>query len=301
MDKFAALKVFCTVVDAGGFAPAADRLGLSTTAVSRYVAQLEAQLGVRLLHRTTRRMRPSDEGQAYYERCTPLLQELDEADALVSGAALRPHGRLRITAPIALATLHLAPAFAEFARLHPQLGLDLVLSDHLADLTEEGVDIAIRVGRIGNDNLVARQIAETEVLLAASPDYLARTGEPQTLADLSHHACVTYSHERQANHWTFTLPDGQEQLIRVNSRIIANNGSLLAEMAAAGCGITRAPCFILGPLIKDGRLQRVLPDLPPQVLPIHAVYPTRRHLSAKVRALTDFLIARSAGRGLHRK
>lgn len=302
MDKFAALKVFCTVVDAGGFAPAADRLGLSTTAVSRYVAQLEAQLGVRLLHRTTRRMRPSDEGQAYYERCTPLLQELDEADALVSGAALRPHGRLRITAPIALATLHLAPAFAEFARLHPQLGLDLVLSDHLADLTEEGVDIAIRVGRIGNDNLVARQIAETEVLLAASPDYLARTDEPQTLADLSHHACVTYSHERQANHWTFTLPDGQEQKrsasIVASSPITAPCSPRWPPQAAA----SRAPpASSLDRSLKTVVSSAFCPTSRRKVLPIHAVYPTRRLLSAKVRALTDFLIARSAGRGLHRE
>ena len=296
MDKLAALKVFCAVIEAGGFAPAADRLGLSTTAVSRHVAQLETQLGIRLLQRTTRRMRPTDEGLAYYERCTQVLHELDEADALVSGTALRPSGRLRITAPIALATLRLAPALAEFARLHPQLELDLVLSDHLVDLTEEGIDIAIRVGRVGNENLVARQIAETEILLAASPEYLQRAGEPKTLDDLSRHACITYSHERQANHWTFCLPDGEERPIRVNSRINANNGTLLAEMAAAGCGITRAPCFILGPLIEAGRLKRVLPELPPQTLPVHAVYPTRRHLSAKVRALTDFLIARSGNR-----
>ena len=174
MDKLTALKVFCAVIEAGGFAPAADRLGLSTTAVSRHVAQLETQLGIRLLQRTTRRMRPTDEGLAYYERCTQVLHELDEADALVSGTALRPSGRLRITAPIALATLRLAPALAEFARLHPQLELDLVLSDHLVDLTEEGIDIAIRVGRVGNENLVARQIAETEILLAASPELAAK-------------------------------------------------------------------------------------------------------------------------------
>lgn len=289
MDKLDALRVFCAVVEAGGFALAADRLGLSTTAVSRHVAQLETQLGVRLLHRTTRRMRPSDEGLAYYERCTQLLADLEEADALASGTALRPHGRLRITTPIALATLRLAPALAEFSRQHPQLTLDLVLSDHLVDLTEEGIDMAIRIGRIGSDNLVARRIAETELLLAASPDYLARAGTPQTLDDLSRHDCLTYSHERNGNHWSFAEPGGEERQVRIAGRINANNGALLAEMAVAGCGITRAPCFILGPLIERGRLTRVLPMLPRQTLAIHAVYPTRRHLSAKVRALADFL------------
>lgn len=289
MDKLDALRVFCAVVEAGGFALAADRLGLSTTAVSRHVAQLETQLGVRLIHRTTRRMRPSDEGIAYYERCTQLLADLEEADALASGTALRPHGRLRITAPIALATLRLAPALAEFSRQHPQLTLDLVLSDHLVDLTEEGIDMAIRIGRIGSDNLVARRIAETELLLAASPDYLARAGTPQTLDDLSRHDCLTYSHERNGNHWSFAEPGGEERQVRIAGRINANNGALLAEMAVAGCGITRAPCFILGPLIERGVLTRVLPMLPRQTLAIHAVYPTRRHLSAKVRALADFL------------
>ena len=163
MDKLDALRVFCAVVEAGGFALAADRLGLSTTAVSRHVAQLETQLGVRLLHRTTPRMRPSDEGLAYYERCTQLLADLEEADALASGTALRPHGRLRITAPIALATLRLAPALAEFSRQHPQLTLDLVLSDHLGDLTEEGIDPALK-----------------ERLLARTP--LGRTGTPDEIA-----------------------------------------------------------------------------------------------------------------------
>lgn len=296
MDKLDALKVFCAVVEAGGFALAAERLGLSTTAVSRHVAQLETQLGVRLLHRTTRRMRPSDEGLAYYERCTQLLADLEEADALVSGTALRPHGRLRITAPIALATLRLAPTLAEFARLHPQLSLDLVLSDHLADLTEEGIDMAIRIGRVGSDNLVARKIGDTDLLLAASPEYLARSGTPQNLDDLSRHDCLTYSYERNGSHWPFTTAEGHERLVRITGRINANNGALLAEMAVAGCGITRAPCFILGPLIERGCLIRVLPELPPQTLPIHAVYPTRRHLSAKVRALADFLVRSNAMR-----
>ena len=294
MDKLDALRVFCAVVEAGGFAAAAERLNLSTTAVSRHVAQLEAQLGVRLLHRTTRRMRPSDEGLAYYERCTQLLADLDEADALVSGSTLRPHGRLRVTAPIALATLRLAPAFAAFARRYPQLSLDLVLSDSLLDLTEEGLDMAIRIGRVGNDNLVARHIGRTDLLLAASPDYLARAGTPSTPADLAQHDCLTYAYESNGSHWSFTDADGSAFTVRIGGQINANNGSLLAEMAAAGCGITRAPCFILQPFIDSGQLRRLLPERPPETLPIHAVYPTRRHLSAKVRALTQFLIERNA-------
>ena len=174
MDRFEAMRVFCAVIEAGGFAAAAERLGVSTTAVSRHVSQLEAHLNVRLINRTTRRMSPTDEGFAYFERCTQLLADLEETETSVSGLARRPRGRLRLTAPIALATLRLAPAFAEFSRRYPDITLDLVLSDSVSDFAEEGLDMAIRVGRVGSDNLVARRIGETTVL--------ARAGGAPTLA-----------------------------------------------------------------------------------------------------------------------
>lgn len=289
MDKFEAMRVFCSVIEAGSFVAAAERTGLSTTAVSRLVAQLEAQLNVRLLNRTTRRMSPTDEGFAYFERCTQLLADLEETEASVAGQARHPRGRLRLTAPIALATLRLAPAFAAFCQTYPDITLDIVLSDGLADFVEEGLDLAIRVGRVGSENLVARHIGETALLVAASPDYLARAGEPAHPDDLLRHACFTYAYSSTGNQWQFEGKEGQTAIVRIGGPVNANNGMVLAEMAAAGGGIVLAPCFILAPLIASGRLVQVLPEWKQRRLPIHVVYPTRRHLSAKVQAMTGFL------------
>jgi DNA-binding transcriptional LysR family regulator len=289
MDRFEAMRVFCSVVEAGSFVAAAERTGLSTTAVSRFVAQLETHLNVRLLNRTTRRMSPTEEGFAYFERCTQLLADLEEAEAGVAGEARRPRGRLRLTAPIALATLRLAPAFAEFGQAYPEITLDIVLSDNVADFAEEGLDLAIRVGRVGSDNLVARHIGDTALLVAAAPEYLARAGEPVDPSDLARHTCFTYSYAASGNQWHFENADGKTAEVRVGGPVNANNGMLLAEMAAAGAGIVQAPCFVLAPLLAAGRLVRVLPEWTLRRLPIHVVYPTRRHLSAKVQAMTAFL------------
>lgn len=289
MDKFEAMRVFCSVIEAGSFVAAAERSGLSTTAVSRLVAQLEMQLNVRLINRTTRRMNPTNEGFAYFERCTQLLADLEEAEASVSGEARHPRGRLRLTAPIALATLRLAPAFAAFCRTYPEITLDVVLSDGVADFVEEGLDLAIRVGRVGSENLVARHIGETALLIAASHDYLTRAGNPGHPEDLLRHACFTYTYSATGNQWQFEDEAGQSVSVRIGGPVNANNGMLLAEMAAAGSGIVLAPCFILQPLIAAGRLVQVLPEWKQRRLPIHVVYPTRRHLSAKVQAMTGFL------------
>ncbi|MEI7613497.1 MAG: LysR family transcriptional regulator [Betaproteobacteria bacterium] len=289
MDKFEAMQVFCSVIEAGGFAAAADRIGMSTSAVSRHVAQLEEELNVRLLNRTTRRMSPTDEGFAYFERCTQLLADLEEAEASVSGKARHPRGRLRLTAPIALATLRLGPAFAAFSQKNTDVTLDIVLSDNISDFAEEGLDMAIRVGRVGSDNLVARRIGETALLVAASPDYLARAGTPTRPEELTQHACLTYAHAANGNQAQFENAQGEAISVRISGPVNANNGMFLAEMARAGCGIVFAPCFILQPLIESGQLVKLLPEWGTQRLPIHAVYPTRRHLSAKVQAMTSFL------------
>ena len=298
MDRFEAMRVFCTVIEAGSFASAADRLGVSTTAVSRHVAQLEALLSVRLINRTTRRMRPTDEGFAYFERCTQLLADLEETEASVSGQSRQPRGRLRLTAPIALATLRLAPAFAEFSRRYPEVTLDLLLSDNVADFAEEGLDMAVRVGRVGSDNLVARRIGETVVLAAASPAYLKMAGTPAQPDDLARFVCLTYSYAANGNQAEFHGPDGESVQVRYGGPIHSNNGMFLTEMAVADAGIVFAPCFILQPLIAEGKLIRVLPEWSLRTLPIQVVYPTRRHLSAKVQAMAGFLaewFARAGG------
>jgi len=289
LDKFEAMRVFCSVIEAGGFAAAADQMGISTSAVSRHVAQLETHLNVRLLNRTTRRMSPTTEGFAYFERCTQLLADLEETEASVAGEARRPRGRLRLTAPIALSVLRLAPAFAAFAQAYPEITLDIVLSDNVADFTEEGLDLAIRVGRMGSENVVARHIGETALLIAAAPAYLERAGTPLTPDDLSRHECFTYAFSATGNNWELTDGNGDPLSVRIGGAIKSNNGMLLAEMAAAGSGIVYGPCFIVQPLIARGSLVRLLPDWGSRRLPIHVVYPTRRHLSAKVQAMTSFL------------
>jgi len=283
------MRVFCSVIEAGSFAAAAGQMGLSTSAVSRHVAQLEAHLNVRLLNRTTRRMSPTEEGFAYFERCTQLLADLEENEASVAGEACRPRGRLRLTAPIALATLRLAPAFAAFAQVYPELVLDLVLSDNVADFAEEGLDMAIRIGRVGSENVVARRIGETELLIAAAPAYLAHAGTPRTPQDLTRHTCLTYTYAASGNQWQFEDATGQLAPVRITGPINANNGMLLVELAVAGSGIVQAPCFVLQSAIVRGALVRLLPDWRGQRLPIHVVYQTRRHLSAKVQAMTGFL------------
>ncbi len=289
MGKLEAMRVFCSVIEAGGFAAAAEQTGLSTSAVSRHVAQLEAHLNVRLLNRTTRRMSPTDAGFAYFERCTQLLTDLEETEASVSGEARHPRGRLRLAAPIALSVLRLAPAFAAFSQVYPEITLDIVLSDNVTDFTEEGLDLAIRVGRVGSENVVAKHIGETVMLIAAAPAYLARAGSPLTPDELTGHAGFTYAFSATGSHWEFVDHKGEALSIRVGGSIKANNGMFLAEMAVAGNGIVYAPCFILLPLIDRGLLVRLLPDWETRRLPIHAVYPTRRHLSAKVQAMTAFL------------
>jgi DNA-binding transcriptional LysR family regulator len=289
MDRLEAIRVFCAVIEAGGFAAAADHLGLSTSAVSRYVAQLEAHLHVRLLQRTTRRVSATEQGYAYFERCTQLLADLDEADRAAAGTAYLPRGRLRLTAPVALAARKLAPAFAAFAEAYPQVSMDIVASDNVADFIEEGLDLAIRVGRIGSDNLVARRIGFARLLTAASPGYLGRTGVPASPQQLTQHVCLTYAHAAAGQQWPFTASDGTSIAVRVAGPIHADSGILLAELAAAGAGFVQAPDFILQPLLDSGRLVEVLGEWASPPLAVHVVYPTRRHLSAKVQAMTTFL------------
>jgi len=289
MDRFEAMQVFCKVVEVGSFAGAADRLGMSTSAVSRMLAQLENLLEARLLNRTTRRISLTESGQAYYQRSLQLLADLAETEEMVSTNTASPRGTLRLTAPLSFGASHLAPALGVFARQHPNLKFEVMLSDRVVDLVEEGLDLAIRIGAIGNLNLVARKISSARQLLCASPDYLVRHTPPSTPEDLTQHDCLSYSYAADNNTWIFHNPQGIEQKIKVAGPVLANNGTVLAELAAAGLGITFAPDFIATPLIEDGRLQTLLPDWEPEPLPICAVYPSRRHLSAKVRSFVDFL------------
>ena len=296
MDRFQSFSTFAKVVELGSFAAAAGRLDVSTSAVSRQVADLEAHLEVRLLNRTTRRLSLTEAGQAFYERCVLLLADLEDTEASVRSEAVAPKGTLRVTCGVTFGERYLAPAVAEFAGRHPQVAFDIDLSDRTVDLVEEGFDLAIRIGPVGQQALVARRIGDTQLVCCAAPSYLARRPAPNTPDDLQQHECFAYTYAATASAWTFEGPDGARHTPRINFRHRANNGRMLAAMAVAGVGITLEPDFIVATEVRAGRLIRVLPGYEPPRSPISAVYPSRRHLSAKVRSFVDFLAERYAHR-----
>jgi len=295
LDRFLALSVFARVVEQGSFARAADRLTMSTSAVSRHVAELEAHLQARLLNRTTRRLSLTETGQAFYERCVQLLADLQEAEETVTAAAVVPRGTLKLTCSISFGVRHLAPAIAEFARRHPQLRFDVELSDRAVDIVDEGIDLAIRIGDIGSRSLIGRKIGVTQLVCCAAPSYLELRAAPKTPADLSEHACLSYEYSRERNVWRFEDRGGNVHEVRITGPVHSNNGQMLCALGVAGMGVHLEPDFIVAPDVRAGRLVALLPDYAPPTIDIYAVYPSRRHLSMKVRAFVDFLVARFSG------
>lgn len=294
MDRFQAISSFAKVVESGSFARAADRLGASVSAISRQVADLEAHLGVRLLNRTTRRLSLTESGRGFYERCVQLLADLEEAEEAVASTAVVPRGTLRLTASISFGSGYLAAAIAEFRELHPQLRFDVALSDLAIDLVEEGLDLAVRIGDIGSQALIGRRVGVSQLVCCAAASYVERHPAPGTPADLAAHHCLTYEYSTIGNQWRFTDAAGTVHEVSVSGPVHANSGAMLAALAVAGVGIILEPDFIVAGDVRAGRLVRLLPDYAAPSIAIHAAYPSRRHLSAKVRAFVDFLVARYA-------
>jgi DNA-binding transcriptional LysR family regulator len=294
MDRFLAITVFAQVVEQGHLARAAERLDLSTSAVSRHLADLEAHLGVRLLNRTTRRLSLTEAGQAFYERSVQILADLDEAEDAVASGAVTPRGTLKLTCSITWGIRLLAAAIAAFAHRHPEVRFEIELSDRAVDIVDEGIDLAIRIGDIGPQTLIGRRIGAMQLVCCAAPAYLAARGTPHTPAELARHTCLTYAYSATGNAWHFRDAAGQEHVVRVQGGVHANNGQMLAVLAAAGMGITMEPDFIVAPELASGALVPLLAEYRPAAAGIYAVYASRRHLSAKVRAFVDFLAARFA-------
>ena len=290
MDRIAAIQAFVRVVEAGSFARAAQRLRSSTSSISRQIAGLEQHLGARLLNRTTRKLSLTEGGQAFYERSVQLLAELEEAEQVVSATAAAPRGTIRLTCPRNLAARQVAPVIARFASRHPDVRFDVTVSDSLVDLVEEGFDLAIRIGRVGAEGLVGRRLGQVRQTLAAAPAYLNSHRVPRAPADLAAHRALTYAYAAVPNVWRLTGPDGTEQDVRVAGPLIANSGELLIASAVAGLGVVMTPEFMMEPELAAGRLVRVLPGYEGPLLDTWAVYPSRRHLSAKVRLFVDQLV-----------
>lgn len=288
MDTIDGMRTFVTVVSEGSFSRAADRLGMSPQLVSKYVAQLEARLGARLINRSTRRLSITEVGQAYFERCRDVLADIEEMETAVGDAAVAAQGTLRINAPMSFGILHLSKAIAEYQCGQPDVSVDLTLDDRVVDIVSEGYDIAIRIGRMPESSLVARRLAPIRLVICAASEYLARWGTPASPEDLKDHECLRYTLSSYSDQWRFRQGDRAHD-VQVSGRFAASNGDAIRLAAMAGRGIALQPTFIVGEDIRDERLQRVLEDWEVEPLGLYAVYAHRKYLSGKVRTFVDFL------------
>jgi DNA-binding transcriptional LysR family regulator len=293
MDRALEMQVFCTVVDKGSFVGAAEPLEMSKAAISRYVSGLEERLGVRLLHRTTRKLSLTEEGRQFYHQARDVLTLMDQAEEAVSSSAPEPSGVLRINAPVSFGVLHLAPVWADFMKVYPNVELDISLNDRLVDLVEEGFDAAVRIARMESSSLVGRRLAGTRMCLCASPQYLANHPEIRSLSDLTEHGVIAYTNFASGNEWQFEGPHGSET-VRTRSSVRCNNGDTCRSIALAGGGIALQPSFMVAEDLRNGDLVEILPAYQSVELGIYVVYPTRKHLATKVRVLINFLAERFA-------
>ena len=291
MDKFREMQAFAAVADQGSFVAAARALGSSKASVSRSVADLEARLGVRLMQRTTRRLTLTTEGHLFLERCRDALAQIEDAENEIQLASTLPRGLVRANVPVTFGNLHLAPLWGEFLARFPQVELDITLADRVVDLVEEGYDLAVRIGRLPSSTLISRQVASDHAVLCAAPAYLERHGWPQELADLERHRTIGYTYLATGDRWVFLGPDG-EASVRVLPRLRANSGDTCRAAALAGQGIIQQPTFLIGEDLRAGRLLPILPAWRGQDFGIHLVYPSRRFLPPKMRALLAFLAER---------
>ncbi len=281
------MAIFVHVVEAGSFTGAAKNLGLPKSTVSRKITQLEERLGVRLIQRTTRSLRLTDTGNAYYNQCARILGEIEEANIAVTQMQSTPTGTLRITAPVLFGSTVLSGLVAEYMELHPQVVVDMVLSDQRLDLVQEGIDVAFRIGQLEDSSLIGRYLGDVRGILCASPDYLDKSGIPANPDQLNDHQLITSSSWLQ---WNMKGPEDQEANIQVKPRLQVNDFASLYAMTLSGAGIAPLPLLIASPAIRSGDLVPLLCDWPFEASPIHALYPSNRHLSAKVRSFVDFVI-----------
>ena len=295
MDRFESIRAFARVVEEGGFAAAARRMGLSRSVVNRAVIALEDRLGTQLLIRSTRQVTPTETGLAFYDRALGILNELDSAIASVTELQEHPTGNLRVNAPMSFGTMHLASLVADFMRTHPDVRVELMLSDRFIDPIEEGFDVTLRVAEDApSTSLIVRNIAPAKRVLCASPEYLADAGEPETPKDLRLHRCLHYGYLDSGSQWRLKGPDG-DRAWAINCVMWSNNGETLRDAAIGGQGIALLPTFIVGEALQDGQLRTLLTEFSPPEIVLSAVYPRHRHLSAKVTLFVDLLVERYGG------
>jgi DNA-binding transcriptional LysR family regulator len=288
LDRIDAMQAFVAVADLQGFAPAARKLGLSPSGMTRLIAALEDRLGARLLQRTTRQVTLTDVGARYLERARRILGDVEEAETAVEGERTRPGGRLVLSAPNGFGRLHVSPVASAYLKRYPEVSVDLRLSDRMINLVEEGVDLAVRIGHLPDSTLVARHVGEMRRIVVASKEYLKRRGEPRTPEAIASHATIHFGAMTAVPDWRFASDDRE---IRVSSapRFSTNSADAAIQYAEQGGGLTRVLAYQAAESLKAGRLKIVLTAFEQPALPIHVVYPTSRLLSAKVRTFVDLV------------
>lgn len=293
VDRIDEIRGFTAVAEARSFVRAARRLGISTAQISKLVASLEDRLGARLLNRTTRDVSLTDTGAAYLKRARELIEGFDALDASVREAA-GPRGMLKISAPVSFGPVELGPALLDFAIAYPDVGLEVSFTDRSVNLVEEGFDAAVRIGNLSDTSLVARKVAAVRLVTCASPEYLSRFGAPRRPEELTARDVIIDLNRRDA----FVLNFGKgahRRDVRVSGRLRFSSAHACLLAARAGLGIVHTPAFVAAGDLRTGHLQSLLGDFEPDPVPVHVVYPTTRHLAAKVRVFVDFLVLRFAG------
>ncbi len=288
MDKLGAMRAFARVAESGSFSSAARLLGRSKAVVSKQLASLEAALGVQLLARTTRQVRLTEVGRSYFERCVQVLAELDDLESNVQQSQSSPRGVLRVTGPQTFAELHLSDAVREFLLRYPELKMELVLTDRIVDLVDDGFDVAIRVGQLEDSSLLARRLTASSVVTCAAPAYLARRGVPRSPEQLSNHDLVLDSNVRQPGTWRFRRGTRTVN-VRVSGRLQVNSAVMVRHLLVGGAGIGLCPEFVVRDDLEAGRLVPLLAQFSGYDLGVYAVYPHTRHVPSRVRVFVDFL------------
>ena len=290
MDRLTEMEAFASVVDNGGFTEAARKLGVSKSAISKHVASLEARLGARLLDRTTRRVSPTEIGLAYYDRATQVLDEAAVADAMVTSLQSEPTGTLRLSAAIDFGAQHLPGALSGFLKKYPDLHVHMVLDNRPVDLLSDRFDAALRIGNLSDSSLRARKLTTMRMAMVASPAYLAEHGAPGRIDDLTQHNLLHYSTEPSDTFWRIKSPSGETRQIRVGGRLTVNDGLSLLQSAEAGLGISYLPSFLYYKSVAEGRLVKVLPDLPVDERNVQIVYQPGQFIQPKLRVFIDYLV-----------
>ncbi len=288
MDRIDAMQAFVAVADLEGFAPAARKLKLSPSAVTRLIAALEERLGARLLQRTTRSVTLTDTGRHYLERARRILADVEEAERAAEGERTRPSGRLVVSAPLGFGRLHVSPVMSAYLKRYPDVSAELRLEDRMVNLVEDGIDLAVRVGHLADSSLVARHVGELRRIVVASPAYLKARGEPKTPAAIASHDTIQFGATAGVADWRF-LDGGKEVRISYEPRFSSNSSDAALQYAAEGGGLTRVLAYQAAEALKAGKLKIVLQKFELPAVPINIVYPTSRLLSAKVRSFVDLV------------